>query len=311
MLEEYRRCADGIAAYFSDAFYGGNLQVVESPPPGKDRDPLLRFPSYMGYKAALTWEEVCGSDEAEFRRVEQCLELILSLPQEQRAGLTIGIVSPLRRVAEALKERLKPYFGKFPKGVLDATSIGTAYAFQGGTKGIILFVLGLNASTKPGEHWYIEDAQNRSIYNVAISRAKVCCIVVGDREKARESALPELRKLATPPAETHPREASIGPGEIVLQKALERLGLKPVPQYRLLNRKLDLALPESRLDIEVDGAAWHLNARGNRNQDDLFRDLQVESVGWLPVRVWHKEVMENPNAIAKRVFDLHHRRLCH
>lgn len=309
MLEEHRRCADGIAAYFSDAFYGGNLQVVENPPPGKDHDPLLRFPSHMGYKAALTWEEVDGSDEEEFRRVEQCLERILSLPQAHRAGLTIGVVSPLRRVAETLRERLKPYFWKFPKGVLDATSIGTAYAFQGGTKGIILFVLGLNASTKPGEHWYIEDAQNRSIYNVAISRAKVCCIVVGDRKKARESALPELRKLASPPAETHPREASVGPGEIVLQKALERLGLNPVPQYRLLNRRLDLALPESCLDIEVDGAAWHLNARGNRNQDDLFRDLQVESIGWYPFRVWHKEVMKDPDGVAQRILEVHKSRL--
>lgn len=309
MLEEHRRCADGIAAYFSDTFYGGNLQVVESPPPGKEHDPLLQFPSYMGYKAALTWESVSGTDEEEFRRVEQCLDRIMQLPQENRAGLTIGIVSPLRRVAEALKDRLGPYFRKFPKNVLDEASIGTAYAFQGGTKGIIFFVLGLNTSTQPGERWYIEDAKNRSIYNVAISRAKVCCIVVGDRERAQKSSLPELRKLASPPTETHSRDASIGPGEIVLQTALEHLGLKPIPQYRLLNRKLDLALPESRLDIEVDGAAWHLNERGNRNQDDLFRDLQVESVGWYPFRVWHKEVMEDPTGVAKRILELHNQRL--
>ncbi len=309
MLEEHRRCADGIAAYFSDAFYGGNLKVVGNPTSETAADPTLRFPSYMGYKAALTWEDVRGTDEEAFARVEQILERLLRLPPERRQGITLGIVSPLRRVAENLKSRLRPYFGKFPKEVLNEGSIGTAYAFQGGAKGMVIFVLGLNSSTKPGERWYIEDAQNRSIYNVAISRAKFCCAVVGDRDLALKSPLPELRKLAAPPAETQPHDTAIGPGEIVLRQALKRLGLNPIPQYRLLNRRLDLALPESRLDIEVDGAAWHLNARGNRNQDDLFRDLQVESVGWLPFRVWHKDVMADPDGIAQKILKAHTRRL--
>lgn len=310
MLEEHRRCADGIAAYFSEAFYGGNLQVVETPPPGKDRDPLLDFPSYMGYKSSLTWEDVPdGNDEEELARVEEQLDRILQLPEANRRGITIGIVSPLHRVAEKLKECLRPYYGRFAPGVLSESSVGTAYAFQGGTKGVIIFVLGLNRSTKPGENWYIEDGRNRSIYNVAVSRAKFCCVVVGDQSRARNSSLKELRKLAQPPRETQSHDNGIGPGEGVLQAALERLGLHPVPQYRLMNRRLDLALTDSRIDIEVDGAAWHLNARGNRNQDDIFRDRQVEIAGWVPYRIWHKEVMDDPDGVAKAILEYHQKRL--
>jgi very-short-patch-repair endonuclease len=62
-------------------------------------------------------------------------------------------------------------------------------------------------------------------------------------------------------------------------------------EYPLSGRYLDIALVKERIDIEVDGAADHLNRYGERKPDDTYRDLQVRSCGWRVVRFWHYEVM--------------------
>lgn len=61
---------------------------------------------------------------------------------------------------------------------------------------------------------------------------------------------------------------------------------EPVRQHRVTaggrNYRFDLAYPAALLAIEVDGKAWHFNAR--QRTADITRDAHLAAVGWLTLR---------------------------
>ena len=54
--------------------------------------------------------------------------------------------------------------------------------------------------------------------------------------------------------------------------------------------KADIAIPQSKIIIEIDGASHHLH---QRKKDDIRRDTLLQSFGWRVIRFWNKEVFEN------------------
>ena len=69
-------------------------------------------------------------------------------------------------------------------------------------------------------------------------------------------------------------------------------------------RFLDLAIPEKKIDIEVDGQAWHLDSRGYRKADDIHRDIQLEAAGWKVIRFWHHDVVSDVASCVKKLKEL-------
>ena len=189
-----------------------------------------------------------------------------------------------------------------PTGLTD-DRINTANGFQGGQCDVVLFLLGLNSDRTPGrDHWYITADENKYIYNVSVSRAKVCFTTFGDKRLALKSGISRIVKLI--PESRKPTSPKIGPGEAVLGRALEKAGLSPVAQYPIFGRYLDFALVDEKIDIEVDGQAWHLDRNGCTKADDIHRDLLLEINGWRVVRVWHHEVMNDVEACVRKVLSL-------
>ena len=95
------------------------------------------------------------------------------------------------------------------------------------------------------------------------------------------------------------------PYEKLLAKALERIGLHPLPQVPVGYRRLDLALrdeshPECRLDIEVDGEN-HRDAWGRRKSDDVWRTLELNAAGWKVIRFWTFEIRDNLRGCTGRI----------
>ena len=76
-----------------------------------------------------------------------------------------------------------------------------------------------------------------------------------------------------------------------MRVALERVGILTEPQYPIAGRYLDLAIPSHKIDIEVDGQAWHLDRNGCRKADDIHRDILMEALGWHVIRFWHYQVV--------------------
>ena len=54
-----------------------------------------------------------------------------------------------------------------------------------------------------------------------------------------------------------------------------------------------MAIPSHKIDIEVDGQAWHLDRNGCRKADDVHRDILLEALGWHVIRFWHHQIVDN------------------
>lgn len=288
LLNEHFRCADGIAEYFNDEFYNGELSLCCAT--GRDGASAVG-----STKPGMMWVDAPGGDEAE---IAAALEYLRSLKVGGFRG-SIGVISPLRELANLLKTRAAGLVGEIPRQLDIQSQINTANGFQGGECDVILFLLGLNESRTHGQEWYITASENKYIYNVSVSRAKQLFVAFGDKKRVAACGLTYIQKLV--PETRPPRNVKIGPGEDRLRIALERAGIEVVPQYPVLNRCLDLAVPEKKIDIEVDGQAWHLDARGCRKADDIHRDIQLEAAGWTVIRFWHNDVVSDVASCVKKV----------
>jgi superfamily I DNA and/or RNA helicase/very-short-patch-repair endonuclease len=278
LLREHFRCHEEIADYFNGEYYGAKLKVRT----------VVNFPANCGFRAGRDWLDVRDSLEGEIKKAEKILE---QLEQTNFDG-TIGVITPFRKLADNLRTRLNRFEGRLSG--FESQYVNTVNAFQGGERDLIIFILALNSETERGQEWYATAGENRYIYNVAASRAKACLLIVGDRERARQSSASALRKLAEPPRPR--RQKSQSPVEEKLYTALLAAGFAKenlVQQYPLAGRYLDIALVAEKIDIEVDGEAFHLNTHGERKPDDVFRDIQIAAAGWRVCRLWAKEVQSD------------------
>ena len=149
--------------------------------------------------------------------------------------------------------------------------------------------------------------ENANLFNVAVSRARAVLHIVGNRDWALNCGVSFIAKLAqrTMPdyasKRANAREPYQSPWEKVLADALDQAGLTVVPQYPIAGRYLDLAIVNPRkVDVEVDGESFHRTAGGGRKDDDHWRDLQLQSLGWQVCRFWVYELREDlPRCVAR------------
>ncbi len=288
MLKEHFRCAEGIANYFNEAFYGGELRIRT------EENGKLPIPKCLHTEEPFLWHDVRGGLQQE---IDDAVETYLSIINSGYDG-SIGIISPLRDVINEVYNRI------YSLGyTLEPDCIGTTYSFQGGQKDIIIFIVGLNDEIKRGKKWYLTAEENKNIYNVAVSRAKACFVIIGNKELCKRSSLKELRQLTEFPK---PRIRTIGfdsPNEKVLYEALLARGIDTQPQYPLFGYFLDLAYQDEyvKIDIEIDGKRYHQNMDGTRVRRDLMRDEQVKKHGWVPLRFWSSEITNNLAGCVDRI----------
>ena len=290
-LSEHFRCTDEIAMYCNEEFYKGKL----CPSVGDRKNE--KYDAY-GLKPGMDFIDTRGGDEAE---IDCAIEYLKKLRKNGFKG-TVGVISPLRKLANEMKTVCFRQAKDLPAGLTDER-INTANGFQGGECDIVVFLLGLNKNRAHGEEWYITAKENRYIFNVSVSRAKVCFVAIGDKERAMNSGLSYIRKLI--PRERTMTNVKTGPGEKRLQEALANAGIETIAQYPVLGRYLDLAIVDEtrdiKIDIEVDGQAYHLDRNGCRKNDDIHRDLLMEINGWKVLRFWHYEIMETAGECVEKV----------
>lgn len=113
----------------------------------------------------------------------------------------------------------------------------------------------------------------------------------------------ELRQLAADLAAGAQSELEI----FGLHKVFEHPSLpRPRRQFPVLagGRRyfLDLAYPDIRLGIELDGAAHH-SARADRERD-LRRDAQLAVEGWHIVRITYRRLTSDPEAVRRELVQI-------
>ncbi len=299
MLRDQYRSASDIVGYINEHFYGGQLRVAGDQ--GK-----LKVPS--GSKPGIAWTDVPAPSSpmignvnvAEVAAITKHLHGLLG---EQGYDGSVGVIAPFRPQVYALEQAIN---AAIPEGVRAKAElrVGTVDSFQGQERDLILFSPTLGASSATSAVTFVQRDWRR--LNVAISRARAVAHVFGDLSYARSGKIRSLQRLA---AATEPK-GRVGEGtfdsnwERIVDAALRKRGLDPIPQFEVAGRRLDFALfggDGIMLDLEVDGRHWHADTDGKRKLGDYWRDHQLKSLGWKVQRFWVDELAKDLEGCIDRV----------
>ena len=301
-LDLHFRSHDLIAGFSNEAFYNNTLHVVTV-------TERLNIP--RGMQPGIHWTHVAGKLQPGTTGV-WCADEIAAIQKElSRLAAdgyrgTVGVVTPFRQQMIRLKDALEAG-DAFPPDFMERVRFlaATAHGFQGDERDLILFSLCGGPDMPDGATIFLRE--NPNLFNVAVSRARAVLHVVGNQEWALNCRVPFIENLArrTLPSAIAGRTARSepyqSPWEKVLAEALQQAGITVVPQYPIAGRFLDLAiLTPQKIDVEVDGEAFHRTAGGGRKDDDHWRDLQLKSLGWKVCRFWVYELREDlPKCVAR------------
>ncbi|TAW09975.1 AAA domain-containing protein [Rhizobium ruizarguesonis] len=299
LRDQYRSAAD-IVGYINEHFYGGQLRVAG------DQD-KLKVPK--GGKPGIEWADVPAPtapmvgnvNSAEVAAIAKHLKFLL---EDQSYSGSIGVIAPFRPQVYALEQTI---VATVRPDLIEKAElrVGTVDSFQGQERDLILFSTCLGHSSATSAVTFVQKDWRR--LNVAISRARAVAHVFGDLSYARSGKVRSLQRLAA--AATEPR-GRVGEGtfdsnwERIVDAALRKRGLNPVPQYEVAGRRLDFALFGSgniKLDLEVDGRHWHSDTDGKRKLADYWRDHQLQSLGWTVQRFWVDELERDLEKCIDRV----------
>lgn len=306
-LSETFRSTDEIAGYSNEAFYHGRLRVAT------DANRLI---TPKGLKPGIHWTEVEGDvvsggassclcqDEA-----AKVVELVQALLNDKEFKGTVGIVTPFRPQANLIQDSL--FSSIIPSARIDETKlhVDTSHGFQGDERDVMFFSVCGGPNMPAGSAGFLR--KEAYLFNVAVSRARAVLSVVGNRSWAQRCGIPHIELLARDPGRLrrrepkgpwHPHES---PYEKLLFDALVEAGLPPVPQHPVSSRRLDIALVRQddssvKIDIEVDGDC-HRNPDGTRKEDDIWRDIQLQALGWKVMRFWTYELREDMDRCVRRI----------
>lgn len=309
-LDTTYRSAGDIASYSSSLFYNGGLRV------GTDSRRLSPPP---GLRPGIHWTEIQGMVESSGNsgchcqdEVEEIVRYVNVLLGDGQFKGSLGIVTPFRQQANRIQDALYESEVNFQALQNASMHVDTAHGFQGDERDVILFSLCGGPDMPRGSRHFLRE--NGNLFNVAVSRARAVLHVVGNRDWASRCGIPHVEHLAHPencrPAASpkspwYPHES---PYEELLFKSLVDAGLNPKPQYPVRYRRLDMALVRSgnnefKLDIEVDGDC-HRNSDGSRKSDDMWRDIELQGLGWKVARFWTYQLREDLNGCVAKIVKL-------
>jgi len=299
-LSETYRSSLNIASYSNFVFYSGRLRVATD---------HKRLVVPKGMTSGIHWSEVNGEVQSGGGSGCYCRDEVDEVAQIMRNMLlnnnfrgTVGVVTPFRQQANRLNDALFESEAKFYEALIRAQAhVDTAHGFQGDERDVIVFSLCAGPDMPIGSRSFIREAGN--LFNVAVSRARAVLHVVGNRDWARRCGIHHVEQLATPKEKSfttqphgpwYPHES---PWEEKLYHALVLEGLEPRPQFVVSSRRLDLALIRQgskplKIDIEIDGAC-HRNSDGTRKIDDIWRDIQIQGLGWKVMRFWTYQLRDD------------------
>ena len=300
LLAETYRSATDIAEYSNGLFYGGRLRV------GTNMGKLCMPP---GVTPGIHWTEVNGTVASAGQsgcycqaEIDEIVRLLRVLLLDNSFKGSIGVVTPFRQQATRLNDALFTANTAFYQSLGAANChVDTAHGFQGDERDVLFFSLCGGSGMPAGSLGFLRETGR--VFNVAVSRAKAVLHVVGNREWAAQCGISHVQRLAVPKRNGMAREAANGewyphesPWEKILFDAMLKRGLEPRPQFQAGSRRLDMALVDAErkmyLDIEVDGDC-HRSSDGSRKTDDVWRDIQLQGMGWQVLRFWTYQLREN------------------
>ena len=167
LLNEHFRSHPQIIEFSNQRFYDGALQIMTSRPTPRPES-VIQIRQVGGRR-------VLGSS-VNLGEVDAVAATIKSLADGGASQLapSIGVVSPFRDHADAIRERL---IQELPSELLDrhAIVVGTAHSLQGDEKDIVIFSTSIDPGSHPASLRFLENA---NLFNVAVTRPRRRLIVV-------------------------------------------------------------------------------------------------------------------------------------
>jgi len=313
LLKKHYRSEDEIAALCNECFYNSELKVRSN----LDWD---RYPE--GLPKGICWEDCagetrrCGGSKvnyAEVKKVAQVLERMMDKISGRE--LSVGIVTPYTAQVKALEDRIDPHRNanrELYEG--HKVEVLTTHKFQGSEKDIMIASLVVaQRGNGSNDGWYRKYPQ---ILNVALSRARYCLVIVGDKEycKARCGTLGDIAKKYD---EIKARETGQqndthrGPETREESLLFERLkktelvsrGYTIKPQRWVKRYRLDIAIEgtgSKRLDVECDGGQ-HEIVGGLPVIEDVERDEFLRNEEWAVMRFPNYRILLEPDDVVQEI----------
>ncbi len=323
-LRDHHRSHADIINFSNKYFYEGRLRVATR------YDRLKALVNNERIETSVRWYNIKGQtvrpnggSYENRKEADAVIKTLTRLLLELKYPGSIGVVSPFRRQANLIRE-LWAQDDALQRPLDEADCISdTVHSFQGDERDIMIFSPVISGGAPDGALTFLK--RNRNLFNVAITRARALFVVVGDKESLRNSGVTYLEKFAdyvdqlsdeTKPAITTVQAIEHGPNypksidcskvsewEVHLYEALYRAGIKTIPQYKIDQYELDLAVIDGdrRLDIEVDGERYHRNWTGELCRRDQIRNQRLCELGWDVLRFWVYEVRDEPDICVNKV----------
>lgn len=307
LLDEHFRSHHDIINLSNELFYKGRLVILTDP---------TRLLSCFGPKVpAIKWVDIRGQavrppggsayNEIEARKVaDEVARLIVQLRNQ---NFTLGIVTPFTRQEHLINEYLRR---SVESSVWESAKllVATAHKFQGDERDIMIFSPVVSDGIKASTLYWLAETPN--LFNVAISRARSLLIIVGNMDFCLKSEgllkqVAEYVKRLSIKEKIRQAEANHlldSPAETRLYQGLVERGIKVYPKWRAGPYETDFAYMEGSLilDIECDGAAFHLEA-GRQRRQDMVRDARLRQLGWEILRLPAWEIFNNLSDCLNRI----------
>lgn len=177
-LSEHRRCYNEIIEYCNMLVYKGNLQPLRGDGKEDKKLAIRQWPQmgfkqidadYSGRKGSSRLNRVEAEKIAEW--LKNSFEFIVNAYPKEEIKNLVGIITPFKAQVKCIEAELRRNI----PSLWNKISVGTVHTFQGAERKII--ILSTVYGSKDG--CFFIDA-NKSLMNVAVSRAKDYFFVFGD-----------------------------------------------------------------------------------------------------------------------------------
>lgn len=319
-LREHHRSHADIINFSNKEFYDGNLITATA---------YKRLVLPKKKEAGVSWIDVKGITKRPMKgsaineeEAEAIYKKLIQYSEVDYKG-GIGVISPFREQANLIRKKVESNRDVYNLLVRrNNLEINTVHQFQGDEKDIIFFSQTISNGATAGQVGFLKE--NGNLFNVAITRAKALLISVGDKTYCESCEVPYLQHFAkyvdkkTKEYELELEEYNlelnghypkvsnmdqVSDWEIFFYEKLYSNGIYTYPQYPVDKYKLDLAIVSGnhKLDIEVDGAAYHKTWDGELVLRDQLRNQRLFELGWDVRRFWVHDIRDNVDACISEI----------
>lgn len=306
-LRDHHRSHASIIEFSNKEFYNGMLRVATD-------YSKLKFP--FDSDKSIVWKDVSGDtirpqagSAYNQKEIDAVIDQLKDLIKNKYDG-TIGVVTPFKRQAELIAYYLREKHQQLNEELVKNHDFiaATAHKFQGDERDVIIFSPVISNGAPRGTLNFLNSTPN--LFNVAITRARASLIVVGNKNYCQNSDIHYLSHFAeyTESLLARPNVANnempllgrdypdidttvlVSDWEKILYTTLFDEGIKTYPQYAIDKYRIDLALIENKLAIDV-GEDEEYNSE--QSYVIHLRNARLIELGWDVIRFMPYQVKDD------------------